>query len=75
MIVWERERLNTNYEGFPKTSFERSIGHVFFKSIDNDFYYINGLMHFLPECTLIRKGVMLLRGSHYIEKTKSLDVR
>lgn len=62
MIVWERERLGTNYEGFPLTSFERGIGHVFFRSSDRRFLYVNGLMHLLKYSSLERDGRNLLRG-------------
>jgi len=64
-IVWEREALGTKYPGFPKHSFEREIGHVFFRMEDGRFVYINGLMHLLPESTYFANsnGKFLLRMS------------
>lgn len=62
MIVWERERLGTNYEGYPRVSFEREIGHIFFQTAQREYLYINGLMHLLPHCSLERNGRSLLRG-------------
>ena len=63
MIVWERERRGTNYEGFPQSSFEhRGIGHVFFRGPNGRYYYVNGLMHLLKYTSLHRDGRNLLRG-------------
>lgn len=63
MIVWERERLRTNYEGFPLATFERGIGHVFFREAGSSAYiYVNGLMHLLRFSSLQREGRSLLRG-------------
>lgn len=62
MIVWERERLGTNYEGTPLTNFERGIGHVFFRNSADRFLYVNGLMHLLKYSSLERAGKNLLRG-------------
>lgn len=70
-IVWERERTGTNYEGFPMSSFERGIGHLFFEAPNGHFYYINALMHILKHCTLFRGERNLLRGNAVVE---SLDV-
>jgi hypothetical protein len=67
MIVWERERLGTNYEGFPRSTFERGIGHVFFRWADNRYLYINGLMHLFKYSSLRRAGKSLLRGRRHIE--------
>jgi hypothetical protein len=67
-IVWERERLGTNYEGFPLANFERGIGHVFFRDARSGAYvYVNGLMHLLRFSSLLRKGRSLLRGRRVIE--------
>jgi hypothetical protein len=62
MIVWERERLGTNYGGFPLTNFERGIGHIFFRGNGRVHYYVNGLMHLLKYSSLKRAGRTLLRG-------------
>jgi len=72
MIVWERERLGTNYEGFPLTSFERGIGHVFFRGPEGRFLYVNGLMHLLKYSSVERAGKNLLRGRSRLRDT---DVR
>ena len=72
MIIWERERPNTNYGGFPLASFERGIGHVFFREVGGDFIYVNGLMQLLKDSTLERKGKSLLRGRRVI---KNLDIK
>jgi hypothetical protein len=67
MIIWERERLGTNYEGFPLATFERGVGHVFYKGEDNRFVYINGLMHVLKHSSLARGGKSLLRGRRHLQ--------
>ena len=72
MIVWERERLGTNYEGFPLTSFERGIGHVFFRGPEGRYLYVNGLMHLLKYSSVERAGKSLLRGRSRLPNT---DVR
>jgi len=67
-IVWERERVGTAYEGFPKSSFERCVGHVFFNGPHGRYYYVNGLMHLLEGSSLFRKQKNLLFGSKMVEK-------
>jgi hypothetical protein len=62
MVVWERERPSTQYEGFPLSSFERGIGHVFFRTKSSQYLYVNGLMHLLKHSTLLREEKNLLRG-------------
>lgn len=66
MIVWEREREGTNYAGFPLSTFERGVGHVFFAADGGTFYYVNGLMHLLRFSSLHREGQSLLRGRRHI---------
>jgi hypothetical protein len=65
-VVWERRRLNTQYEGFPESSFEREIGHVFFRNYNGRFLYVNGLIHLLPHATYFRDERILLRGRRYL---------
>jgi|SRR5579864_2572093 len=72
MIVWERERPGTQYEGFPLSTFERGIGHVFFRSAGRRYYYVNALMHLLKYSSLHRDGRNLLRGAHAI---RDIDLR
>jgi len=72
MIVWERERLGNNYSGFPLSSFERGIGHVFFRMAGGRYLYVNGLMLLLRRSSLLRAGKSLLRGGRRI---KALDIR
>jgi hypothetical protein len=63
-IVWERERAGNTYGGFPLTSFERGIGHVFFEGPGGRFLYVNGIMNMLRHSSIERKGKSLLRGRH-----------
>lgn len=73
MIIWERERLGTNYAGFPLASFERGIGgHVFFRNSAGRFLYVNGLMHLLKYSSLERAGTNLLRGR---TRLRSAEIR
>jgi hypothetical protein len=67
MIVWERKRKGTDYEGFPLSSFERGIGHVFFSDRRGGFYYVNALMHLLRFSSLKRDDRLLLRGRHHLD--------
>ncbi len=66
MIVWERERIGTNYEGYPLATFERGIGHVFYREHGDRYVYINGLMHLLRHSSLKREGKSLLRGRRHV---------
>jgi hypothetical protein len=70
-IVWERERVGNQYEGFPLSSFERGIGHVFFER-DRQLLYINGMMLTLPEASIERDGKVLLRGKRLSDELPSL---
>jgi len=67
MIVWERERLGTNYEGYPLSTFDRGVGHVFLNGGNGRYYYVNALMHLLKYSSLEREGKSLLRGRRIIE--------
>lgn len=67
MIVWERERPSTNCGGFPLATFERGIGHVFYREANGRYIYVNGLMHLLKHSSLDRDGKNLLRGRRHME--------
>jgi len=85
-IIWERERLGTNYAGFPLSSFGRGVGNVFvileplkepFAWSGSHFYqqnavlYVNALLASLPHVTLERDGKRLLRGAKHLESVVS----
>ncbi len=72
-VLWERERAGTNYEGFPRTSFERGVGHLFMRTVDGGFLYINGLMQVLRLTTVERKGRPLLRGASLLSSLRVVN--
>jgi hypothetical protein len=72
MIIWERERAGTNYQGYPLDSFERSVGHIFFREDSGRYVYINGLMHLLKYSSLNRDGKSLLRGRRHLQTSNLL---
>lgn len=58
----------SQYEGFPRVSFERAIGHVFFRCGTSRYCYVNGLMLTLRHSSHERRGTSLLRGRRYLER-------
>jgi hypothetical protein len=61
-VLWERRSLRDRYSGFPRSSFQRGIGHVFLPSPGGQFVYVNGVMHLLPLSSFTRNKRSLLRG-------------
>lgn len=64
-IVWERERRNTEYGGFPTTSFERGVGNVFVDLGDDALLYVNAFMASLPDVGIERGANRLVRMARH----------
>ena len=68
MILWEREQKGTTYGGFPLSSFERGIGHVFIQAdARHEFLYVNGLMQLFRHTSSLQNDRSLLRGAHRVK--------
>jgi hypothetical protein len=64
-IVWERERRDTEYGGFPTTSFERGVGNVFVDLGERALLYVNGVMASLPDVRIERGANRLIRMARH----------
>lgn len=66
IIIWDREKENTNYEGYPRISFEREVGNVFIE-INNKFLYLNALLLMYPDISSTKGDKDYIRGRKYIQ--------
>jgi len=62
-IIWEREGTGTEYEGFPRTSFERGIGHVFIDVPSERVLYVNSFLAMFSDVNIKRGQKKLVRGA------------
>jgi len=65
IIIWDREKENTYYEGFPTSSFERDVGNVFIE-INNKFLYLNALLLIYPDVSSNINSKDLMKGRKYL---------
>lgn len=66
-IIWERERPETEYSEYPRTSFERGIGNVFIR-FDDYLLYVNSFLAMHPHVHTTRDGRDLIRGRRWLEE-------
>jgi hypothetical protein len=60
-VVMERQGIDTNYAGFPRTSFEREVGNLFL-TVPEGILYVNCVLAMLPHVKTTRSGNDLIRG-------------
>ena len=72
-IIWEREREGTQYQYYPKSSFDRGVGHLFVKHNKNLLFYLNAAILGLEEVKITREGKDLISARKTLDTLNRIN--
>lgn len=68
-VIWERERPQTEYGLYPRTSFERGVGNLFIP-YEGRLIYLNAILAMLPHVQIERCDKPLIRGKRFFPELR-----